>query len=371
MFYLSSILNVVPSDNRFFSIPTRSLTRCFETTHARWMPSDGDTFVTKEGFILNAFGYEHPADRVFAFLKYVPAKFKALFNVDFLEKTWQHENAKLFRAEKLYTAQNYREFLQTLRSSFPEYVYFCPFRQKDVIAASPDSIKRIYVPKECLHRLRKLESKDGLQKMTLGFVDLLSAESGVTHEDFGVHGSVALNMHTPESDIDIVVYGRENFRKLEKTIERLVHTGTLSYQSSNRLDVARRFKGRYRNKIFMYNAIRKPEEIRPEYGMFTYRAISPVSFTCTVKDDNESMFRPAIYKVGKYKESDIGSALSEDSIPEFVVSMIGCYRNVARQGDEIKVHGMLERVENLKSGEVFHQVVVGTGITEEESICPL
>jgi predicted nucleotidyltransferase len=34
---------------------------------------DGDTFITREGFILNVFGYEHPENRVFAFLKYIPS----------------------------------------------------------------------------------------------------------------------------------------------------------------------------------------------------------------------------------------------------------------------------------------------------------
>jgi predicted nucleotidyltransferase len=51
--------------------------------------------------------------------------------------------------------------------------------------------------------------------------------------------------------------------------------------------------------------------------------------------------------------------------------MIGCYRNVARRGDRVQVSGMLEQVENLETGEVFHQVVVGTGISEEEYIWPL
>jgi predicted nucleotidyltransferase len=51
--------------------------------------------------------------------------------------------------------------------------------------------------------------------------------------------------------------------------------------------------------------------------------------------------------------------------------MIGCYRNVAKNGDKIRVSGMLERAENVETGEVFHQVVVGTSISEEEHIWPL
>jgi predicted nucleotidyltransferase len=58
-------------------------------------------------------------------------------------------------------------------------------------------------------------------------------------------------------------------------------------------------------------------------------------------------------------------------VPENVVSMIGCYRNVARKGDEIKVSGMLERVEKTETGEVHHQVVVGTAESEEEHIWPV
>jgi predicted nucleotidyltransferase len=334
-----------------------------------WVPADGDTFVTKEGFIFNVFGYEHPDNRVFAFLKYIPYKFKTLFDVRFLDKTWKYEETRLFRAEKLYTAQNYQVFLETFRNNFPDYVYFCPFRGKEVISAPMNSIKKVYVSSECLRFLTKLKTKDNLQRITLEFVNLLSNESGVAIEDFGVHGSVALNMHMPTSDIDIVVYGSRNFRELERTVKRLAESGTLSYVFSDRLDAARLFKGHYKNKIFMYNAVRKPEEINSRYGEFKYTATAPVRFHCTVEDDNDSMFRPAIYKIEDYTP-DPASALPKEKIPKCVVSMIGCYRNVAKKGDEIRVSGMLERVEHLTSGNVFYQVVVGTGTSEEEHIWP-
>jgi predicted nucleotidyltransferase len=288
-----------------------------------------------------------------------------------LERTWKYRGTRLFRAEKLYTGQNYQAFLDTFRSSFPDYAYFCPFRGKEVISAPLSSVKKVYVPRECLHSLTKLKSKDDLQKMTLGFIDLVSTESYLTIEDFGVHGSVALNMHTLKSDIDIVVYGSQNFRKLEKTIDKLVNAGKLSYMFKNRTDAARRYKGRYINRIFMYNAVRKPEEVYSKYGKFKYTPITPVTFCCTIKDDSQAMFRPAIYKIEGYNPSNPVSVLTEEKIPELVVSMIGCYRNLARGGDKIKVSGMLERVENLEKGEVFYQVVVGTGTSEEEHIWPL
>jgi predicted nucleotidyltransferase len=331
---------------------------------------DGDTLVTEEGFIFNVFGYEHPPDRVFAFLKYIPARFKTMFHVEFLERKWRCGGGELVRAEKLYTAQNYQTFLGAFRRNFPPYVYFCPFREKEVISAPLSSVRRVYVPRECLQALDQLKHKDSLQKMTLSFVDLVSSESGIPFCDFGVHGSVALSMHSDKSDIDIVVYGSRNFRKLESTVEKLVDAGTLAYVFGNRLDKVRHFKGRYGNRVFMYNVIRKPEEIHTRYGAFRYKAIAPVKFECTVKDDCEAMFRPATYKIENYEPADSASELPKDKIPERVVSMIGCYRNIARRGDKIRACGMLEKVENVSTHAISYQVVVGSGASEDEHVWP-
>ena len=357
--------------NSFFSIQFYFYSRCVETAITGWVPVDGDTFVTKEGFIFNTFGYEHPDKRVFAFLNYIPAEFKALFHVDMLERTWTYGETRLFRAEKLYTAQNYQSFIATFRKNFPDYIYYCPLRHKELISAPLSSIKRVYVPKDCLRTLTKLEHPDTLQKTALNLISLLSKESGVGMEDFGIHGSIALNMHAPESDIDFVVYGAQNFRKVEATIARLVNAGMLSYIFGNRLDMARRFQGRYLNKTFMFNATRKPEEVKTRYGMFRFSSIDPVRFQCTVSDDSETMFRPATYKIANYTPLDSASELPPDKIPDRVISNIGCYRNVARQGSEIKVSGKLERVEEIRTGDVFYQVVVGTATSEEEYIWPL
>jgi predicted nucleotidyltransferase len=304
-------------------------------------------------------------------MKYIPSKFKTLFNVAFLERTWKYGEVEVFRAERLYTAQNYQAFLETFRKNFSSYVYFDPFRGKEVITAPLRSIRKVFVPKDCLSELAKLKTKDRLQELTLDFVALLSSESGIAEEDFGVHGSVALGMHSLKSDIDIVVYGSENFRILEKTVEKLVKTGTLSIQCKNRLDAARRFKGYYRDRIFMYNAVRKPAEVTTKYGTHSFKPLKKLEFQCQIRDDSEAMFRPAIYRIENYKPIDASSTLSNDEVPQLVVSMIGCYRNIAKKGGRIRVSGMLELVTNLETEETFHQVVVGTGINEEEYVWPL
>jgi len=336
-----------------------------------WTPRDGDAFVTKEGLVFYVFGYEHPKNRVLSFLKYIPSKLKPHFPIRFLRQKWKLGNIELARPEKLYTAQNYQKLLETFRSTYPQYIYLCPYRGKEVISAPLKHVEKVYVPKECLQRLFEKKRKDRLQRLALELVSLLSTEFKVPLEDFGIHGSIALNMHTAKSDIDLVVYGSRNFRSLEKAIDKLVEEGTLKHIFTKKLDRARKHRGRYNDKLFVYNAVRKISEINVHYGNHKYVPTRDVTFSCEVVDDNEAMFRPAIYQVKNYQPLDPASKLIEDEVPTRVVSMIGYYRNVAKRGEKIKVSGTLERVENFETGENTHQVVVGTGIREDEYIWPL
>ncbi len=349
--------------------------RCKLTEEAEiWIPMDGDTFVTEYGFIMNTFGYEHPEDRVFAFLKYIPAKYKELFNVEMLQRTWKFGSkpltSQLFRAEKLYTAKNYQTFIEAFRKSFPNYLFFDQTRGKELITAPLDKIEQVFVPKDRLVWLQSLEKPDGLQKHALELIDLVSKESGVSSNDLGIHGSIALEMHAPESDIDFVVYGTENFRQVEQTLQMLVNQGKLSYIAGNRIEAARKFVGKYKGKIWMYNATKKPNEIKVKFGDYTYTPLAPVRFTATICDDTETMYRPAVYKITQYQPQDAQSELDIDKIPSQVTSNIGCYRNVARSGQQIKVAGTLEKAQSKLDGSVFYQVVVGTATSEEEYIWP-
>ncbi len=88
-------------------------------------------------------------------------------------------------------------------------------------------------------------------------------------------------------------------------------------------------------------------------------------------DDSEAMFKPAIYKITDYQPLDPPFELEEKERPKKIVSMIGCYRNMARKGGKLKVSGALEKVENTETGKFHHQVVVGTGTREDEYIWPI
>jgi predicted nucleotidyltransferase len=336
-----------------------------------WVPRDGDTFITRDNFVFYTFGYEHPRSRVIAFLKYIPAQHRELFKIRFLKRTWRKGKLQLLRAEKLYTAENYATFLEVFRQNFPDYVFHCPFRQKDLISVPLKQIKKVYPPNECLQALLRKKRKDKLEKVIVRLLSLLSKKSRVPMSDFGLHGSLALNMHTVDSDVDFVVYGGNSFRRVENAVERLVKRNVLSFVFTKRLDMVRHYRGRFKDTLFVYNAVRKPQEIKAKYGAFRYSPVRPVKFYCQVNDDREAMFRPAVYSVEDYVPIDKESILAEETSPDRVVSMIGYYRNVARKNDRVRVSGVLECVENVKTGKTSFQVVVGTATSEDEYIWPL
>lgn len=336
-----------------------------------WIPMDGDAFLTKDKFIFYTFGYEHPPNRVLAFLKYVPTKLKSHFLLQFLSRRWRLDETELMRPTQLYTASNLQTILETFRRNFPSYTYSCPLREKRLVAPLRSLIIRVYSPYKCLQELiQQKKRRDRLETMTIELATLLSTASNIPLEDFGVHGSIALNMHTNKSDIDLVIYGAQNFRRLEKTIDQLVDERKLEYNHSHQLDKFRKHRLKFETRNFVYTAVRKPEEVVSRYGNHRYSQVRPVAFTCTVTDDSQTMFRPATYRITDYNPLDPNSEIPKDQEPSTVVSMIGLYRNVATKGEKIGVSGILERVEHIKTGNIRFQVVVGSGTREDEYIWP-
>jgi predicted nucleotidyltransferase len=167
------------------------------------------------------------------------------------------------------------------------------------------------------------------------------------------------------------VYGTSNFRRLEEATRRLAQEGALRSVSLNGARPNNRMHGLFRGTRFIYNAVRKVQEINTRYGDVGYRAIAPVEFRCQVTNDDEAMFRPAIYRIDDYRPLNEESMLESACTPRSVIAMIGLYRNIARKGDFINVRGVLEKAEQLITGESSFHVVVGSGINENEYIQPV
>lgn len=318
---------------------------------------DGDAVVTTHGFIFYTFGYEHPKDGYHAFLKYVPQELSAYFNIDWLPIKWNWRGKRLLRPEELYSPENYRQLIEDFIEGFPEYVRFSEGLGRHLLCVPKELVVEVYAPSRQLLRLRRRDARDQLEARALNLIDLLSQASGVAEAFFGIHGSIALGMHHEGSDIDIAIYGSENFEKVRRTLLKLEEEGHLELLRRNSVEKRRLNRGIYKDVTFIVNAIRRFGEI--DKRLKTYRCLGFVEGGGIVRDSREAIFRPAIYRVREFKpyHRDSAGAISE------LISMIGQHRGLLRSDERFRVGGMLEEVRC--GDDSWLRIVVGSATPGE------
>lgn len=323
---------------------------------------DGDAVITIHGFVFYIFGYEHPEGGYNAFLKYVPEEHKAHLNLEWLPFRWRRRDKTLVRPKELYSPKTYGLLIDGFKRSFPEYVKFSEMLGRYLLFVPEELILEVHTPSRELLRLRRRGPRDELEAKALSLIDLLSQASGVSETFFGIHGSIALEMHHERSDIDIAVYGAMNYERVRKSLLDLEEAGRLELSRRNPIEKRRLNRGLYEDTTFVVNAVRRYREIdgKPR----TYRPIGMVEGEGVVASSPEAVFRPAIYRVEEFQPYGEGA---RDSI-SVLVSMIGQHRGLLRHGERFQVRGVLE--EARCGDESWFRVVVGSA-TAGEYLKPL
>lgn len=333
---------------------------------------DGDILITKQGFIFYTFGYLHPPTRVIAYLKYIPKALSKLFALFYHTTEWKNGNQILLRPTALYSPHNFHQVLKTFKDHFPEFLFDCPYNGKTLIAIPLNSIQCLYTPQQSLVILNQHESLDPLQKLALELIQLLATNSNVSPKCFGIHGSLAIGIHSDFSDIDLSVYGGMQFRRVHQSISTLVQLGHLQYLYENKTDALRLNKGLFKGVKFVINAIRTSKELKEKYGQYEYQAIQQLHFKATIQDDSEAVYKPAIYRIMNYQPLNAISRLPYSVQPSTIISMIGSYRNIAGIGQDIEVAGNLEKIIDHDNAIISYRVVVGSAsVGEKEYLWPL
>jgi predicted nucleotidyltransferase len=332
-----------------------------------WIPRDGDAILSIDGFIFYTVGYLHPPDRVISYLKYVPKKLADEFNLRWLPYEWNLGDITLVRPVKLYSPENYKHIIEVFKGNHPGYVVYDPSLRKELLTTPKTRIRSVFEPRVSLENLLQKEKRrhlDELETTALKIIKYLSNATKIQLKSFGVHGSISLGMHNPQSDIDIAVYGAHNFSNvLRKMHDMCDEGGNFHLLEDTVFDVIRLNRFIWNEKRVVINAVRCIEEITEHFGEFTYQATRRhLSFKCDVVEDWESVFRPAIYGVSGYTPLDEASDVEESMVPSQVVSMIGEYRSIVSKGEEAKVSGSLERVVESRTDNIHHyRVIVGSG----------
>jgi len=329
---------------------------------------DRDYVQTKEGYFFCIVGPIHPEDRIIAYLKYVP---------DPLGK-WGKAETRFRRALGRYTMLDLLETLKFLERH-PEYLYDSSVLSIVISAVPLERISAHLKPEEKLSQLMHIEDLDALQRKAIELATIISDESGIPIEYFGVTGSLLLDIHQDFSDIDLIVYGAKNSQAVKEALTRLygerrspiqrfdeervrelgltkAQMYPLTYEEAVTIFKRKWGRGLFRGTAFSVHLVKLEEDVSERYGDKIFEPEGMVRIEATVSDASEAAFLPSVYKVEDVKIFD--APIVRDIYE--VVSYEGLYGGMAEKGEKIVAYGKLERVMNQKDGIGYYRVLVGS-----------
>jgi predicted nucleotidyltransferase len=343
---------------------------------------DRDAIITREGLIFRVFGYTHPPEGYICDLEYAPAEL------------FQSKNPKAFRTDgkrvfyKFYEDEGWH----FVKKKFPQHMILHKPLGKKVVGVHKGDIAEVRLPEQALKRLLEAEPKDELIKAMQKVLEATVHATGLSLENFGVFGSLLHGFYHPKfSDIDLIVYGRENLEKIRQTLEELYSDKSSGF--SNEFADTSPVKG----KLWRYKNLNREEFVWHQrrkliYGVFRDEAsgrtikveFEPVKSRSEikgedgetekitwmgwikallrVKDDLEAPYMPSIYQVEPLQIVEgrrIGNL-------ERVVSYLEEFRMQAWKGETVYAEGNLEKVETVHGS--FHQITLTYGPRYYEQI---
>ena len=308
---------------------------------------EGDLIETIEGNVFDVKGFIHPPDRVIAFIRFTPDS-----NGD------RKKGDTLYR--KVYALN---ERYELLRRRFPQYLMFDSVFNQWLCEVPVEVVKKHYEPAAYLSQLRRKSLPDVLERQALELAQLLHTRSGVSWSALGVSGSLLVGLHTPKSDIDLIVYGSQSCKKVYNTLSSLVRglgdnmksyskqdlRGLFDFRSKDtimefedfvRTESRKLLQGIFHERDYYIRCVKAWNEFPETYGSVQYKPVGETKLRATVTDDSEMIFTPCTYQIDNTRI--LQGKCEED--PQEIVSFRGRFCEQARKGEEVVARGMIESV---------------------------
>jgi predicted nucleotidyltransferase len=317
---------------------------------------EGDLIESVDNIVFDVKGLVHPPNRVVAFIRYVPDP-KGNREKD------GTRYSKFYSLSKRYAL---------LKQKFPQYLVNDPVFNTLLCEVPFEDVKQHYQPAHCLQKLRNSNKLDDAEKTALRFMEILKENAGVPWSKLGVSGSILVNLHTPSSDIDLIVYGSETGYRIQAKMKRLLEDKDspfkaydleglrelfdfrskdtiTSFEDFVRTDSRKVSHGKFMGKHFFIRFVKDLNEISEQYGSIIYKPEGRARIKATITDDSEAIFTPCSYKLANVK---ILEGTKVEHIEE-IVSFRGRFCEQARSGEAVIAEGKLERVQQEGKHEHF------------------
>ncbi len=250
------------------------------------------------------------------------------------------------------------EAAELIKYQYPGYLFYSRYADIELHGIPTDLIHHIYRPEDTVDNLLALTKPDPKQEDALNIIKQL-INAGIEKEYIGITGSIMLETHNEHSDIDMVIYGRDNFFRVRQLIKQKISNNelgildeTLWKDAYQRRGCDLDFEEYCTHEFKKYNKclsgsskvdismIPFSEEKYIEQG--PYKKIKRDKISGKVLDDTYVYDFPARYLI------------DNNNIDE-VVSYTATYTGQATQGDMIEAAGYMEQGVNGHK-----RLVVGT-----------
>ncbi len=321
---------------------------------------EGDLVETLDGNIFDVKGLVHPPNRIIAFIRYTP-------DAQGDRKRGNKHYRKIYPLHERYAF---------LKERFPQYLVFDEVFNEWLCEVPVELVKKHRQPKEYLSQLRRKKALEGLSEQSLQLAQLLKEHARVRWTSLGISGSLLVGLHTPSSDIDLVVYGSNNSWKVYDALQSLFkhkasHLGPYTRQELNTLfdfrskDTAMDFEdfvrtesrkvlqGKFLEKDFFIRCVKDWDEITEPYGSVRYTALGEATIEATIADDSQMIFTPSKYLIKNVKTL---KGKTPEPLTE-IVSFRGRFCEQANRGERIIAKGKMERVLEPSRKEHFRLLV--------------
>jgi hypothetical protein len=323
---------------------------------------EGDIVETCDGVIFDVKGLVHPSDRIVAFVRYFP------------DEEGDRKKGRLAYGKVYSLSERY----VLLRERFPQYLVWDPVFDEIICEVPVSDLKKRYDPLEKLKHLKDAEGLDSLESKALQLAHLLKEKSHVLWNALGISGSILVGLHRASSDIDPIVYGSENCRKVHSALQNMLNDRrsllkpynkkelrslfdfrskdtAMVFEDFVRTESRKAFQGRFMETDYFIRFVKDWSEIDEKYGDVQYKNFGYAKITGTVVDDSESIFTPCKYLLENTTVID-GSRLSP--ITE-IASFRGRFCEQARNGETVIAQGKVEQVKDVKRGYERLRLLIG------------
>lgn len=316
---------------------------------------------SSDGLIFAVKGLLHPPEAVVAYLRYAP------------DPDGERRRGDI-GYRRLYHFEEQEELLLERR---PACLFFDPVFGEQVQGVPKERIGLVYDPCLKLAELRWREGLDELEEKAVEFAGLLRERAGVLEESVGVSGSIRVGLHTPRSDVDIVVYGSGHCRAGHRALRELIDEAAgevrrlneeemrefyafrsqdtpMGFEDFARLEGGKVIQGKFQGCGYFIRFVRALSEVWENYGDRRYTSFGPVEVEATVSDASEAIFTPCTYRVEDVRFID-GPEVGD--LRE-IASFRGRFCEQAEEGERVIARGKLERVV-VGEGEVYRRLLLG------------